>query len=54
VTARLSRRGPGTPARRAPLPAHTSTFLWQIRRFDAEPYDLRTARRAAVPAEATG
>ena len=31
-------------------PTHTVTFLRQMRRFDADAYELRTARRAAVPA----
>ena len=30
-------------------PTHTMTFLRQMRRFDADAYELRTARRAAVP-----
>jgi hypothetical protein len=31
-------------------PTHTFTFMRQMRRFDAESYELRTARRASVPA----
>ena len=31
-------------------PTHTFTFLRQMRRFDAEAYELRTARRSPVPA----
>ncbi|MGY1668408.1 flavin-containing monooxygenase [Geodermatophilus sp. SYSU D00696] len=31
-------------------PTHTVTFMRQMRRFDAESYELRAGRRAAVPA----
>ena len=31
-------------------PTHTFTFMRQMRRFDAESYELRTAHRASVPA----